>query len=89
MPYYTFRCEECDIIFERYLSFQDTLEDVKCPRGHGRVVRLYRPPAIVFKGSGFYVTDHRRSQPSKEKKSISSSKEAVKSETKAKTTPQE
>ena len=60
MPHYTFRCEECGLVFDRYLSFQDSLENITCPQGHRQVIRLYRPPAIVFKGSGFYVTDHRK-----------------------------
>ncbi len=60
MPHYTFRCEVCGEIFERYLSFQESLDEVRCPQGHRQVVRVYRPPAIVFKGSGFYITDHGR-----------------------------
>lgn len=81
MPHYTFRCEECGAVFERYFSFQDALEGIQCPQGHVRVVRLYRPPAIVFKGSGFYVTDHGRSNGNRstqqsEKKTPSSVKDA-------------
>ncbi len=60
MPHYTFRCEECGLVFERYFSFQESYDGLRCPQGHERVLRLYRPPAIVFKGSGFYVTDHRQ-----------------------------
>ncbi len=61
MPAYTFRCQECGLVFTRRYRFSDDLSAVKCPRGHGRVVRVFRPPAIVFKGSGFYATDHRSS----------------------------
>jgi len=60
MPHYTFRCEICGEVFERYLSFSQSLDGVSCPNGHTQVVRVYRPPAIVFKGSGFYITDHGR-----------------------------
>ena len=60
MPHYTFRCEVCGEVFERYLSFSESLQGITCPQGHTQVVRVYRPPAIVFKGSGFYITDHGR-----------------------------
>ncbi len=60
MPQYTFRCEVCGAVFERRLSFSQSLDEVVCPQGHTQVVRVYRPPAIVFKGSGFYITDHGR-----------------------------
>lgn len=94
MPHYTFRCEECGIVFERYYSFQESLEGIQCPQGHARVVRLYRPPAIVFKGSGFYVTDHGRNNgngqgpKSSEKQVTPSEEKTVKGEAKAQATPQ-
>jgi putative FmdB family regulatory protein len=44
--------------FERRQSFSE--EPVKtCPDCAGPVVRLIQPAGIIFKGSGFYVTDHR------------------------------
>jgi predicted nucleic acid-binding Zn ribbon protein len=33
----------------------------QCPECGGPVRRLFQPPGIIFKGSGFYVTDNRRS----------------------------
>ena len=61
MPTYTFRCRECGLIFDRRFHFHEKVEEVTCPRGHTDVVRLFRPPAVVFKGSGFYITDSRKS----------------------------
>jgi putative FmdB family regulatory protein len=44
--------------FERRQRFSD--EPVKiCPDCEGPVVRLIQPAGIIFKGSGFYVTDNR------------------------------
>lgn len=44
--------------FERRQSFSD--EPVKiCPECEGSVERLIQPAGIIFKGSGFYVTDNR------------------------------
>ena len=58
MPLYEYKCQECGLRFERRQSFSD--EPVKiCPECGGEVVRLIQPAGIIFKGSGFYVTDHR------------------------------
>ncbi len=71
MPTYTFRCETCGVVFDKFLSFRDDQSQVTCPNGHRTVHRVFRPPAVVFKGSGFYVTDNRGtnsgSKPAKEK----------------------
>ena len=59
MPTYAYRCRKCGHEFELFHSIKD--ESVKrCPRCRGRAVRV---PAggsgILFKGSGFYITDYR------------------------------
>lgn len=59
MPNYSFRCADCGMEFERWFSFHEEIRDVVCPNGHTNVERMLRPPAIIFKGSGFYVTDNR------------------------------
>ncbi len=77
MPTYTFRCETCGLVFDKFLSFHDDQSRVTCPNGHPTVHRVFRPPAVVFKGSGFYVTDNRGTN--------SGSKPATKTATKAET----
>jgi putative FmdB family regulatory protein len=58
MPLYEYECERCGVRFERRQSFSE--EPVRtCPECSGRVHRLIQPVGIVFKGSGFYVTDNR------------------------------
>ena len=58
MPLYEYQCQECGLRFERRQHFSD--EPVKtCPDCEGPVVRLIHPAGIIFKGSGFYVTDNR------------------------------
>ena len=58
MPLYEYKCEECGLRFERRQHFSD--DPVKiCPECGGAVVRLIQPAGIIFKGSGFYVTDNR------------------------------
>ena len=62
MPLYEYQCQECGLRFERRQSFSD--EPVKtCPDCGGQVDRLIQAAGIIFKGSGFYVTDHRSKSP--------------------------
>jgi putative FmdB family regulatory protein len=57
MPIYEFSCLECGDEFERIQSFSDKSLPV-CPHCHShRVQRRLSPPAIHFKGSGWYITD--------------------------------
>jgi len=48
--------------FERRQHFNDKPVTV-CPECQGPVVRLIQPAGIIFKGSGFYVTDNRSKSP--------------------------
>jgi putative FmdB family regulatory protein len=60
MPRYDFSCAVCGVKFERQVSYHSDLGSVTCPNSHSQVRRLYSVPSVVFKGSGWYVTDHRR-----------------------------
>ena len=85
MPIYTYRCESCGVQFERNQKFSDA-PLTWCPEcGKKSLRKVYTPVGIVFKGSGFYATDHRspsggRTAAHSEEKSESASKPA---ETKA------
>jgi putative FmdB family regulatory protein len=58
MPLYDYECETCGIRFERKQRITD--QPLKlCPECSGPVHRLIQPVGIIFKGSGFYCTDHR------------------------------
>jgi putative FmdB family regulatory protein len=59
MPVYTYRCESCGVQFERHQSFND--EPLKrCPECNKNSLRkVFTPAGIVFKGSGWYATDHK------------------------------
>lgn len=59
MPVYTYRCENCGIQFEATQKFSDN-PLVQCPECKKKTLhKVYTPVGIVFKGSGFYATDHR------------------------------
>jgi putative FmdB family regulatory protein len=59
MPVYTYRCENCGVQFDRHQKFSDP-PLAWCPECSKKTLRkVYTPVGIVFKGSGFYATDHR------------------------------
>ncbi len=60
MPLYEYECKACGVRFERRQGFDEPPLRL-CPECGGRVQRLIQPVGIVFKGSGFYVTDNRAS----------------------------
>jgi len=62
MPTYEYECSKCQCRFEKRQRFSD--EPVaNCPKCHGQSKRVFCPAPIVFKGSGFYVTDYRGKSP--------------------------
>jgi putative FmdB family regulatory protein len=64
MPTYEYACKKCGHTFEIVQSFQDDALTV-CPECGGELRKVFAPPAITFKGSGFYATDHgKKSKPS-------------------------
>ncbi len=58
MPIYEYECEQCGVRFERLQRMsEDSLQ--QCPECNGHVHRVMQPVGVIFKGSGFYVTDNR------------------------------
>ncbi len=58
MPIYEYECEQCGVRFEKTQRFTEaTLTD--CPECNGHVHRVMQPVGVIFKGSGFYVTDNK------------------------------
>jgi len=64
MPTYEFFCETCGVHFDSVRHVNDSLAGVPCPSKHNNTRRIFSAPSIVYKGSGFYSTDH----PKKESK---------------------
>jgi putative FmdB family regulatory protein len=57
MPTYEYTCRDCGHTFDIVQKMsEDTL--TICPRCGGRLRKVFAAPAIAFKGSGFYTTDH-------------------------------
>lgn len=80
MPIYDYRCEHCGHAFSAVQSYNDPPID-KCPNCGKKPRRLIVPPAIHFRGAGFYKTDNRRAD-SSESKSEPTKKPEGKPETK-------
>jgi putative FmdB family regulatory protein len=76
MPIYEYECLECGIHFDKFQRFDDPPPSA-CPNGHPRIHRLLSQPAIIFKGSGFYVTDHGRNGSRKSSRSRRQDKETA------------
>ena len=60
MPLYDYRCRTCSNVTEVRHGFRETY-DGSCPNcGSDDLARVFNPAGIVFKGSGFYLTDSRK-----------------------------
>jgi putative FmdB family regulatory protein len=64
MPTYEYRCRDCGHTFEIVQKMSDE-PLTHCPECGGELRKVFAPPAISFKGSGFYATDHgKKAKPS-------------------------
>ncbi len=76
MPTYEYKCNNCGYVFEEFQGIND--EPIKiCPKCGGSVSKkISAGVGLIFKGSGFYITDYKRKGSSK-----NGSNSATKSET--------
>jgi putative FmdB family regulatory protein len=81
MPLYDYACTRCGRIHEVRHGFDETY-DAPCAACGARVRRVFNPAPVLFKGSGFYVTDSRGSNAAKEGAGKSESAEKPKTESK-------
>ena len=77
MPTYEYTCRDCGHTFDIVQSMWDESLTM-CPECGGSLRKVFAPPAISFKGSGFYATDHGK----KSKVSAESRSDGEKSEKK-------
>ena len=59
MPIYEYKCDSCSFRFEKRQGFDDEPVAI-CPRCERLAHRVFHPAPVIFKGSGFYVTDNRK-----------------------------
>ena len=79
MPTYEYECVNCKKTFEIFQKITDKALE-KCPKCNKKIKRLIGGGSgIIFKGSGFYATDYRKSSSSKKPSSCSAKKESCSS----------
>jgi len=83
MPTYEYECRKCSHSFEQFQSMSE--EPLKtCPKCGGKVRRLIGGgTGIIFKGSGFYVTDSKKTSSAATVNASAKSSKTEKSETAA------
>jgi len=60
MPTYEYQCKTCGHQFEQMQRFSDP-PLTECPKCSGQIRRVIFPAGVIFKGSGWYITDSRKS----------------------------
>src|SRR3981081_4417712 len=63
VPTYTYTCTACNDVIEKRQSFSDA-RLTTCEQCGGTLRKIIHPVGIVFKGSGWYITDSRSSKSS-------------------------
>lgn len=79
MPIYEYKCLCCGTEIEKIQSSSDPPLK-KCIRCGGKVKKVYHPAGLIFKGSGFYSTDSRKSNNGEKPESKKEDKIKTKSE---------
>ena len=59
MPTYDYKCNKCKAVYELRQGFDAETTHTCEQCGKGIAKRILATPAVVFKGSGWYVTDSR------------------------------
>ncbi len=80
MPTYQYACTACGHELEAVQSFSDDALTT-CPECSGALRKLFGNVGVVFKGSGFYRTDSRKSDSGSSTSGTSSDSSATKSDT--------
>jgi len=79
VPMYEYLCAKCGHRFEKIENHNASVRK-KCPKCGGKAERVLTPPAIQFKGSGWYVTDYAGKSSGGDSKKVDTSTETAKSE---------
>jgi len=83
MPTYQYRCTDCGHDLEAVQKFTDAAL-TECPNCRGQLRKVFNAVGVVFKGSGFYRTDSRKSDEAKANGNGSNGDSATKTKTETK-----
>jgi len=89
MPTYAFKCKSCNYEFEEFQSINEP-PLTECPSCKKQTVTriIGGGAALVFKGSGFYLTDYKKSSSSPGTTSSAPQKSETKTESKSESKPE-
>ncbi len=60
MPNYQYKCNHCQNVFERFFSISNYQRELECPScGNTAQLTISGGMGLIFKGSGFYITDYK------------------------------
>lgn len=82
MPTYEYKCTQCENQFDLWQSVGEV--PPACPECQSNTKKVFRPVSVIFKGSGFYVTD-KRAESSSGKKPEKSENDETKTDAKTET----
>jgi putative FmdB family regulatory protein len=74
MPLYEYRCKNCGASFEVFQKVNET-QLKKCINCGGELEKVISPPALQFKGKGWYVTDYAQKNTSEKEEKPATQKE--------------
>ena len=77
MPIYEYECNRCSFKFEVKRGFNETGGNI-CPVCGAEGRQVFQAPPLLFKGSGFYITDSRKGSGKSEEGSQPAKPEPVK-----------
>lgn len=84
MPIYEYKCLKCGSVLEALQKVSDKPLK-KCPKCKGPIKKVISPPALQFKGTGWYVTDYaQKKKPEKETETEAKTKQEKKDSTQKK-----
>jgi putative FmdB family regulatory protein len=82
MPTYEYQCKTCGHQFEQVQRFSDP-PLTECPKCSGQIRRMIFPAGVIFKGSGWYITDSRKGSTTESGDKTDKADKAEKSDTSA------
>ena len=84
MPIYEYKCLQCGSVLEALQKVSDKPLK-KCPKCKGLLEKVISPPALQFKGNGWYITDYaQKRKPEKETKTEAKAQQEKKDPTQKK-----
>ncbi len=86
MPIYEYECKSCGTRFDKMQPIHAEPLVVCLNCGEGPIRRVYQPVGVIFKGSGWYITDNRNSNKKEGDSKSASSESGEKSSSDSSTT---